>query len=68
MAEHTQTALNLLQILIAIGAFKGIEILIKYLINRKKNKTTTLMTFIKSIVKVVILTLSRQKANAKNNY
>ena len=42
MAEHTQTALNLLQILIAIGAFKGIEILIKYLINRKKNKTNNI--------------------------
>ena len=42
MAEHTQTALTLLEILIAIGAFKGIEILIKYLINRKKNKTNNI--------------------------
>ena len=42
MAEHTETALNLLQILIAIGAFKGLEILIKYIINRKKNKTNNI--------------------------
>ena len=42
MAEHTQTALTLLEILIAIGAFKGIEILIKYIINRKKNKTNNI--------------------------
>ena len=42
MADKTETALKLLQILIAIGAFKGIEIFIKYLINRKKDKTKSI--------------------------
>ena len=39
MAENSDIILNLLQILGAVGAFKGIEILIKYLKNRKKIKT-----------------------------
>ena len=42
MADKVDTAQTLLQILIAIGAFKGIEIFIKYLINRKKEKTNNI--------------------------
>ena len=42
MADKTQTALTLFEILIAIGAFKGIEMFVKYLINRKKDKTKSI--------------------------
>lgn len=42
MADKTQIALTLLEILIAIGSFKALEIFIKYLINRKKDKTNNI--------------------------
>ena len=42
MNEKTQLTLTLIEILIAIGTFKGLEIFIKHLINRKKTKTKDL--------------------------
>lgn len=42
MKEHSGLLLTLLQIIVIIGGFKGIEAIIKHFLNRKKNKTKDL--------------------------
>ena len=42
MKEHSGLLLTLLQIILIIGGFKGIEVIIKQFLNRKKNKTKDL--------------------------
>ena len=42
MKEHSGLLLTLLQIILIIGGFKGIEVIIKHFLNRKKNKTKDL--------------------------
>lgn len=42
MKEHADLLLKLLQIIVIIGGFKGIEVIIKHFLNRKKNKTKDL--------------------------
>lgn len=42
MKEHSGLLLTLLQIIVIIGGFKGIEVIIKHFLNRKKNKTKDL--------------------------
>lgn len=39
MADHSQTALNVIQILILVGGVTGIQVLVRYLWNIKKNKS-----------------------------
>ena len=38
MKEHSGLLLTLLQIILIIGGFKGIEVIIKHFLNRKKTK------------------------------
>ena len=42
MKEYSDLLLTLLQIILIIGGFKGIEVIIKHFLNRKKNKTKDL--------------------------
>lgn len=42
MKEYSGLLLTLLQIIVIIGGFKGIEVIIKHFLNRKKNKTKDL--------------------------
>ena len=42
MKEYSDLLLTLLQIILIIGGFKGIEVIIKHFLNRKKNNTKDL--------------------------